>query len=121
MLTVPPQLVGTAATPLRRHARLRLPSTSPHRNRHDSPAALAAPKLRNMAAIDPDAVPAGENDIHPVPTNPGWPTPHVASMEKYKSMWEESINNPDAFWTKVGGTPGPRPSPWQLLTRIPIK
>lgn len=46
--------------------------------------------------------PAGEDTLYPVPTNPAWPKPFVTSMDQYKQMYEQSINDPDAFWGKVG-------------------
>jgi hypothetical protein len=46
--------------------------------------------------------PAGEDQIFPVLTNPAWPKAHVASMDAYKKLHDQSMNDPDAFWTKVG-------------------
>jgi hypothetical protein len=46
--------------------------------------------------------PAGEDQLFPVPTNPAWPKAHVGSMDAYKKLHDQSMNDPDAFWAKVG-------------------
>lgn len=30
-----------------------------------------------------------------------YPTPHIASLDKYKTMWKESVENPDKFFGDV--------------------
>lgn len=43
--------------------------------------------------------------VHPVPErllNGNLSKPYVSSMEQYKAMWEESVNNPDKFFGDVG-------------------
>lgn len=44
-------------------------------------------------------------DIHPVPSrllDPSQcPTPHVNSMEQYRSMWKESVEEPNLFFGNV--------------------
>ena len=43
--------------------------------------------------------------IYPVPSRllagGNCPTPHVVGMDQYKKMWEESINDPDTFFSKA--------------------
>lgn len=43
--------------------------------------------------------------IYPVPprllSNKGVPTPFVSSMDQYKKMWEESVNEPNKFFGDV--------------------
>jgi acetyl-CoA synthetase len=42
---------------------------------------------------------------HPVPTRlldaKQCPAPHVTSLEQYRSMWKQSIENPDEFFGNV--------------------
>lgn len=50
---------------------------------------------------------AGEQvDIvtHPVPErllSDKCPTPHIASLEAYRELWKESVENPDKFFGDV--------------------
>lgn len=43
--------------------------------------------------------------VHPVPARlldaSKNPVPHVNSLEQYKAMWKESVENPDQFFGKV--------------------
>lgn len=43
--------------------------------------------------------------IHQVParllSGKGVPKPHISSFEQYKTMWEESVNQPDKFFGNV--------------------
>ncbi|KAI9596733.1 hypothetical protein BDF19DRAFT_436580 [Syncephalis fuscata] len=31
----------------------------------------------------------------------GWPKAHVSSLKQYREMWEESVRNPEDFWSKL--------------------
>lgn len=42
--------------------------------------------------------------VFPVPErllNAGCPKPFISSMEQYKQMWEESVNDPEKFFGNV--------------------
>ncbi|KAJ8652469.1 acetyl-coenzyme A synthetase [Lichtheimia ornata] len=43
--------------------------------------------------------------VYPVPSRllagGSCPTPHVVGMDQYKKMWEESVNDPDTFFSKL--------------------
>lgn len=43
--------------------------------------------------------------VYPVPSRllagGSCPTPHVVGMDQYKKMWEESVNDPDTFFSKA--------------------
>lgn len=43
--------------------------------------------------------------VYPVPprllAGGNCPTPHVVGMDQYKKMWEESVNDPDTFFSKA--------------------
>lgn len=43
--------------------------------------------------------------VYPVPSRllagGNCPTPHVVGMDQYKKMWEESIHDPDTFFSKA--------------------
>ncbi|KAI9275543.1 acetyl-coenzyme A synthetase [Phascolomyces articulosus] len=43
--------------------------------------------------------------VYPVPQRllgPGVPKPHIASLDEYKKLWEESVNEPEKFFGKLG-------------------
>lgn len=59
--------------------------------------------------------------VYPVPSRllagGSCPTPHVVGMDQYKKMWEESVNDPDTFFSKAGTHYFKNPK-WALMVFI---
>lgn len=66
----------------------------------------------NIAAEQPVEEKLPEIITHPVPSrlldSKQCPTPHVNSMEQYRSMWKESVEEPEKFFGNVSLTQSKR-------------